>query len=122
MNEYLKSLGHTIKIISVEELKKGDVIIFNRNSSQTLCAKVVAPPNVSKTRRNWYTKQPAYTAVKCTVHVEEQNHSRPGWNGGKAYTWTTRVFKASPPSEHTMEKRFDLNYKTIILINREDEL
>jgi hypothetical protein len=121
MNEYLESLGHTIRLVNVDELKKGDVIIFNRTVGETLCAKVITPPNVSKTRKNWYTKQPAYTAVKCSVNVEEVSHTRPGWNK-QPYTWIIRTFKASPPSEHTMEKRFDLNYKTMILIDREDEL
>lgn len=121
MNEYLESLGHHIKVIDVSEIQHGDVLMFNKNASAIVVAKVLAPPNVSKTKLNWYTKKPVYTAVKCSTRIDENVQTYKGWNG-QTRSYTTKVYNPTPPSEHNVEKRFDLNYKTVILLDREDGL
>lgn len=119
MNDYLEKLGNNIKFIDVKDLKKGDVILFSRVANEIICAKVLAPPNKSKMKCWHVPTRQLYTAVKCSTTIIESTRSYTGWKGN-IINRTYKEYRLCPPSEHNSTKRFDFNYKQLILINNEE--
>lgn len=91
--------------ITIEDLHEGDEIIVSRYSD-LVYLKVLVQPSKNKDG-HWKT-------VKCSVHVKEDKMVR------GSHIWTNKTYMCSPPSEHNNTRWYDLSYRTLWLVNREN--
>jgi len=98
----------------IEDLKKGDEIIFAKGSL-LIYACLLETPRVSKTRTSWRTKQSAYINVKCSMK-EDRRAYHTTWKG-QPNTYYYEGY-ALVPDEHDVIKKVNLNDRKIWLVKR----
>lgn len=101
-------------LVEVKDLNVGDEILISVNS-QFRYLRVLKQPRVGK-RLHWKTKQPLYTAVKCSTRMENVNHT---WtsHSGKQLVRTYREYIFTD-IDHNTELTIDLNHRGIFLIRK----
>jgi hypothetical protein len=102
----------------LSDLKIGDQIVVN-SLSEMRCYKVMELARVSKKKTYWNGKT-RYIAVKCRAAVEEKTSSGV-YPNGRTWTrnWKEYEFRKITDSDPII--KVDLNFKNIIIINREQE-
>ena len=103
------------KLIEVQDLQVGDEIMISCQSFFKYL-KVLTPPTMSKTKKNWSTKQPMYKSFKCSTN-QEMVTTTYTWNGNP-YTRTQKVWRLSS-EDHNLKIYQDLNGRQIWLVKRE---
>lgn len=105
------------QLIEIEDLQVGDEIIIACQA----CIKylrVLDKPRIGK-RLHWSTKQPLYSAVRCSTKQEVVT-STSIWNG-KTYTRTEKHWRVTP-DDHNVKISQDLNNRQMWLVKREQNL
>ena len=100
------------------DLRIGDEIVVN-SASEMRCYKVMEVPRVSKLKK-WYNGKTRYIAVKCRAAVEEKSSSGV-YHNGKPWTRKWKEYEFRVPNENDPIIKVDLNFKNILIINREQE-
>ncbi len=106
-------------LIETEQLKVGDEILIL--SQQPRYLKIMEPLRESKAA-SWNNKK-RFIAVKCLVNVTATTYNNTRWDFAKQthvpYTYISRSYILSPPNDNSSIEKFDLNYKQLWLIKRE---
>lgn len=103
-------------LVSVKDLKRGDEVIIPSHSSLKYL-KVLKDPEL----RNYldWNKRPSYKSVRCSIGGNINKKEYKSWDGSsKQYIQTDYEFETDC-SKHTIKRNFDLNYKSIWLVKRE---
>jgi hypothetical protein len=106
--------------IEVKDLEIGDEILIPSNSS-LIYAKVLKLPKVRTTPKRWHaTNIVYYKSVKCSINYRDITQTRTYMNSSgvsQVHNWNRKKYMCTP-LEHNVEKFFDLNEKSLWLINR----
>ncbi len=102
-------------LIKLEHLKKGDEILIPINSSIAYL-RVLRVPALSKNQTG--NSVPRYKTLMCSTQT--QKVTRTFAYGGHSYTYTKTEYIPTP-EDHNVERRFNLNFKSMWLIKRGDE-
>lgn len=101
------------KLVTVEELLEGDEIIISGHSKLKYM-KVLKTPIISKTKKNWRTNLPQFTAVRCSIR---QDNIKSPYNENcfyKEYVFEQDITK------HNHKISIDLENRDIYLVKREE--
>lgn len=103
---------------TVEDLKKGDVIIVG-TSSGIFDAKLLRDPQLAKTgKKTTWGGNPRWTTIPCAVREETITQHYTNYQG-KVTPYTTKRRVMSNGKEYNLEKRIDLSEKECWIIKRE---
>ena len=100
-----------IVIKDLSLLEEGDELLVS-SQSRMYQVKLLRKPK-ERTKKSW-NGETLYATVKATLKKSEEERST---SGGYKYTVVTK--EVAPASEHNCEERINLNYRDIILLNRE---
>jgi hypothetical protein len=108
--------------ITIEELHPGDEILTLTQQPKYL--KVLEVPRKSKVPYTWITGIDRYIAVKCRVNVNVVPIQRTKWcyktKASIPYTYYNKDYNIKAPEEDSPIEKFDLNFKQIWLVKREN--
>ena len=108
--------------ITIEELQIGDEILTLTQQPKYL--KVLEVPRKSKVGWQWRPEIDRYIAVKCRVNVDITSRQRTKYcyktKGTVPYTYYNKDYNIKPPTEDNPIEKFDLNFKQIWLVKREN--
>ena len=107
-------------IIETEQLQVGDEILVL--SQQPRYLKIIEPLRESKAK-GWNNKK-RFIAVKCLVNVTITPMNSSRWDyktqSSVPYTYNNKVYELTPPDNNSIIEKFDLNYKQLWLVKREN--
>jgi hypothetical protein len=110
-----------MKLILTEDAKDlniGDEFVTN-SSSELRCYKVLEKPRVSKLSP-WHNGKTRYIAVKCRSKIVTKTRYWTNVRGVKqSYNYKTYNFES--PDDNDPIVKVDLNYKQIIITNKQEE-
>lgn len=103
---------------TVEDLKKGDVVIIG-NSKGIVEAKLLRQPCLAKTgKKLTWGGNPRWTSVLCAVREETINRMYTAHNGQqRPYTFKAEVMANG--KDYNKERRVDFSEKEVWIIKRE---
>ena len=104
------------QLIEIQNLQVGDEIMISCQSYFKYL-KVLTPPELSKTKVHWHTKQPLYSNVRCSAKQDVITNTYTGYSN-QTYTRTEKIWRITP-EEHNMRVSQDLNNRQIWLVKRE---
>jgi hypothetical protein len=100
--------------VSIEDLKKGDVVITNVGATVAE-VKLLRQPQLAKigSKVTW-TGKPRWTSIPCAYRVESETYTTK-WN----HTYTKTMAVIADGKEYNKETRIDFSEKVCWLIKRE---
>ena len=108
--------------ITIEELQIGDEILTLTQQPKYL--KVLELPRKSKVPYKWRQGIDRYIAVKCRVNVDITSRQGTKYcyktKGTVPYTYYNKDYNIKAPTEDNTIEKFDLNFKQIWLVKREN--
>jgi hypothetical protein len=108
------------QLIKIEDLEIGDEILTLTQQPKYL--KVVEVPRKSKTIFKWRPLEDRYISVKCKVNVDITQRQGSKWDSLLQqiipYTYDIKKYKIEAPEEDSPVEKFDLNFKEIWLVKR----
>ena len=109
------------QLINIEELEIGDEILTLTQQPKYL--KVVEVPRKSKKGWSWRPED-RYISVKCKVNVGITQRQGTKWDytlkQSVPYTYDMKSYKIEAPEQDSPVEKFDLNFKQIWLVKREN--
>jgi hypothetical protein len=110
--------------ITIEELQIGDEILTLTQQPKYL--KVLEIPRKSKVGWQWRPGTDRYIAVKCRVNVDITSRQGTRYDyktkGTVPYTYYNKDYNIKAPTEDSPIEKFDLNFKQIWLVKRENNI
>jgi hypothetical protein len=100
------------RLIKLEELQEGDEIIISAYSNLKYL-KVLKTPTISKTKKNWKTGIPLFSAVRCSIRQDKYENPHETKTFKKKYVFEQDI------SKHNHKINIDLEYRDIYLVKRE---
>ena len=108
--------------ITIEELQPGDEILTLTQQPKYL--RVLEVPRKSKVPFKWRQGIDRYIAVKCRVNVDITSRQKTKYcyktKSTIPYTYYNKDYNIKPPTEDSPIEKFDLNFKQIFLVKREN--
>jgi hypothetical protein len=108
--------------ITIDELQPGDEIITL--SQQPKYLRVLEVPRRSKVGYTWRTGTDRYIAVRCRTNVTKTPKQSTKWcyktKTSIPYTYDEKEYNMAPPKDDDAIEKFDLNFKKIWLVKREN--
>lgn len=101
------------RLVKVEELEIGDEIIISGHSNLKYM-KVLKKPSISKTKKNWRTNLPQFTAVRCSIRQDMVQSTYHKDHFYKDYIFEQDITK------HNHKISIDLENRDIYLVKREE--
>jgi hypothetical protein len=101
------------------DLNVGDEFITN-SSSELRCYKVVEKPRLSKLSP-WANGKDRYIAVRCKAAIKENTTTGINYYNKQPWTRTYKTYEFRVPNEDDSTVKVDLNYKQIIIINKQEK-
>jgi hypothetical protein len=110
------------QLINIEELEIGDEILTLTQQPKYL--KLVEVPRKSKKGYTWRPLDERYISVKCRVNVDIKQRQGTKYDHvlrqSVPYTYDVKSYKIEAPEEDSPIEKFDLNFKQIWLVKRND--
>jgi len=110
------------QLINIEELEIGDEILTLTQQPKYL--KLVEVPRKSKKGWTWRPLDERYINVKCKVNVAITQRQGTKWDytlkQSVPYTYDMKSYKIEAPEQDSPVEKFDLNFKQIWLVKREN--
>ena len=108
------------QLINIEDLQIGDEILILTQQAKYL--RVMEVPRKSKVPYNWGSVRDRYINVKCRVNVDITQRQSQKWdnvlNQSVPCTYNVKKYKIEAPEEDSPVEKFDLNFKKIWLVKR----
>jgi hypothetical protein len=105
-----------MELIEVKDLEVGDEIIISCQSYFKYL-RVLRKPSLSN-KTHWSTGRPLYKTVKCSTRREEKDVTYTRF--GNSYTRTEKTWGFGPEN-HNYNQYIDLEYRQIILVNKNEQ-
>jgi hypothetical protein len=110
------------QLINIEELEIGDEILTLTQQPKYL--KLVEVPRKSKKGWSWRPLDDRYISVKCKVNVDITQRQGTKYDHvlrqSVPYTYDMKSYKIEAPEHDSPVEKFDLNFKQIWLVKREN--
>jgi hypothetical protein len=107
-------------LINAEDLQVGDEIMISCQSYFKYL-KVLTPPLMHKTKKNWRTKQPVLSNFKCTTRQEEVLSYSYTDSAGVVHNRMQKEWIVSADG-HNLRVSVDLSYRQVWLVKRGTEI
>ena len=108
------------RLIKVEDLQVGDEIMISCQSYFKYL-KVLTPPSMSKTKKNWHTKLPMHANFRCTTRQDVVTTYSYTDSKGVVHNRVSKIWVPSPDG-HNLRVSQDLNGRQIWLVKRTTEI